>query len=152
MLKPMQFRFRFLLLWVSIGIAATALCAADAKSEAFALLKMQQEAWNRGDLSAFLEGYEKSPDISFVSKAVSRGFKGLEERYRRAYGDREKMGELTFSELEFKSLGENYAFVFGRFELKRSEAGGGDASGRFTVVLRKTADGWRIIHDHTGAD
>lgn len=152
MLKPMQSRFRFLPFWVLICIAATTLCAADAKSDAFALLKMQQEAWNRGDLGAFLEGYEKSADISFVSKEVSRGFKGLEERYRRAYGDREKMGELTFSELEFKQLGDGHAFLFGRFELKRSAAGGGDASGRFTVVLRKTAEGWRIVHDHTSAD
>ena len=28
----------------------------------------------------------------------------------------------------------------------------GGASGRFTVIFRKTAAGWRIVHDHTSAD
>jgi ketosteroid isomerase-like protein len=31
----------------------------------------------------------------------------------------------------------------------RSAEGGGDASGKFTLVLRKTAQGWKIILDHT---
>ena len=30
-----------------------------------------------------------------------------------------------------------------------SAAGGGDATGNFTLILRKGAAGWKIIHDHT---
>ncbi|MCW5962775.1 MAG: hypothetical protein KIT83_01950 [Bryobacterales bacterium] len=44
------------------------------------------------------------------------------------------------------------AQVLGRFTLGRTEARGGPASGRFAVVLRKTAGAWAIIHDQTGAD
>jgi ketosteroid isomerase-like protein len=33
--------------------------------------------------------------------------------------------------------------------LKRTQAGGGDVAGRFTLVLRKTKAGWKIIHDHS---
>jgi ketosteroid isomerase-like protein len=87
-----------------------------------------------------------------VGKTVSRGYDGLVERYQKAYGDKEKMGKLTFSELEYTGLGENNAFLIGRFRLERSDAGGGNASGRFTVIFRKTADGWKIIHDHTSGD
>ena len=137
---------------VVLAISSLCIFAADAKSEVLAVMQMQQEAWNRGDLAAFMEGYEKSSDITFVGKSVSRGFEGLVDRYHRAYGSKEKMGQLTFSELEYKSLGEESAFLIGRFQLKRSEAGGGDASGRFTVIFRKTPAGWRIVHDHTSAD
>lgn len=152
MLKPMCLWRRFLPFWILFALTATPLRAGDAKAEVLTLMTMQQEAWNRGDLNGFLSGYEKSGGITFVGKTVSRGYSGLVERYRRAYGDREKMGQLTFSELEFRPLGKNSAFLIGRFALKRTPAGGGDASGRFTIVLRKSAAGWRIIHDHTSAD
>jgi ketosteroid isomerase-like protein len=46
-------------------------------------------------------------------------------------------------------LGKDYALANGRFALKRTAAGGGDAAGRFTLVLRKTKSGWKIIHDHS---
>jgi ketosteroid isomerase-like protein len=59
------------------------------------------------------------------------------------------MGTLTFSEIDVKPLGDGYALANGKFSLKRTQAGGGDASGRFTLVLRKTPSGWRIIHDHS---
>ena len=54
-----------------------------------------------------------------------------------------------FSEIEVRALGKGYAVAHGRFGLKRTAAGGGDASGRFTLVLRKTKSGWKIIHDHS---
>ena len=62
---------------------------------------------------------------------------------------REKMGVLTFSELVVRPLGQGYALTTGKFALKRTETGGGDASGRFTLIFKKTPAGWKIIHDHT---
>jgi ketosteroid isomerase-like protein len=59
------------------------------------------------------------------------------------------MGTLTFSEIEVRPLGSGYALANGKFELKRAASGGGDTAGRFTLVLRKTASGWKIIHDHS---
>ena len=56
---------------------------------------------------------------------------------------------LTFSEIAVRPLGSDYALANGRFALKRTAAGGGDAAGRFTLVLRKTKAGWKIIHDHS---
>ena len=42
-------------------------------------------------------------------------------------------------------LGPEAALVTGRFDLDRKEP----ATGRFTLVFRKTNRGWKIIHDHT---
>jgi uncharacterized protein (TIGR02246 family) len=119
---------------------------------ALAVLEAQQAAWNRGDLEAFMQGYERSGEVTFVGTRVTRGYEGILENYRNAYGTPDRMGKLTFSELEAKPLGDDHAAVIGRFALERTAAGGGNASGRFTVLLRRGANGWKIIHDHTTSD
>lgn len=118
--------------------------------EVRAVLDKQVAAWNQGDIEAFMTTYLDSPELTFNGKdGVTRGYRPVLERYRKRYGTREAMGVLKFSEIEVRMLGEDAALVLGRFELTRSKAGGGNASGRYTLVLRKTAAGWRIVHDHT---
>jgi beta-aspartyl-peptidase (threonine type) len=56
------------------------------------------------------------------------------------------MGLLTFFDLEITSLGPDAGVVLGRWKLKRAQD---QPHGRFTLIFRKTADGWRIVHDHT---
>ena len=114
------------------------------------LLKDSEDAWNRGDLVVFASYYDDSPQTTFIGREVTRGGpEAIVARYRRGYPTREAMGTLTFSEIAVRALGKEYALANGKFALKRTAAGGGDASGRFTLVLRKTAKGWKIIHDHS---
>jgi uncharacterized protein (TIGR02246 family) len=136
---------RFLCLFVFALLVSAAEPAADIR----AVLDVQAAAWNRGDLDAFVQPYKNASDITFVGKAVSRGFDGILARYKSAYGSREKMGVLKFDEVEIRLLGKTHALVLGRFHLTRTAAGGGDASGRYTLVFEKTSQGWKIIHDHT---
>ena len=117
--------------------------------DARALLDSQTAAWNRGDLKTFVDTYEDSPSITFLGTALSKGRAEVLARYRRKYDTREKMGKLRFEMLEYRALGDSHAMVLGRFFLTRSKAGGGDATGHFTLILRKGPNGWRIIHDHT---
>jgi uncharacterized protein (TIGR02246 family) len=115
-----------------------------------AMLKTSEAAWNRGDLPAFASDYEDAPTTTFVGREVTRGgVDAILARYRRGYPTPEALGMLTFSEIEVRPLGADYALALGRFALKRTQAGGGDAAGRFTLVLRRTAKGWKIIHDHS---
>jgi uncharacterized protein (TIGR02246 family) len=115
-----------------------------------AMLKNSEAAWNRGDLAAFASDYEDAPTTTFIGREVTRGgVAAILARYQRGYPTAEARGTLTFSEIEVRPLGEGYALANGKFSLKRTAAGGGDASGRFTLVLRKTATGWKIIHDHS---
>jgi uncharacterized protein (TIGR02246 family) len=114
------------------------------------LLKDSEDAWNRGDLATFAGYYDDSAETTFIGKEVTHGGpREVEARYRRGYSTREKMGTLTFSEIEVRPLGDGFALAHGKFFLKRTEAGGGDTSGRFTLVLRRTPAGWKIIHDHS---
>jgi beta-aspartyl-peptidase (threonine type) len=56
------------------------------------------------------------------------------------------MGHLEFASVKIELLGPGAAFVRGRFYLTETSA---ESSGLFTLMFRKFADGWKIIHDHT---
>ena len=112
-----------------------------------AVLKAQQAAWNRGDVDAFLLGYWQSPELTFSgTNGVSRGWDGVLARYKKNYPNREAMGELNFSDLEFRFLGPDASLVLGKWHLKREM---GDIGGVFSLVWQRFPEGWKIIHDHT---
>jgi uncharacterized protein (TIGR02246 family) len=133
-------------------LAACAPARAQTPSaEILAVIEKSAEDWNRGDLEAFVQCYEQSPATTFVGTEVSRGTDAVLSRYKRAYPDAARMGTTTFSELQARPLTAELAIVTGRFHLQRDAQWGGDKSGLFTLVMRKGASGWRIIHDHTSA-
>jgi len=114
------------------------------------VLTAQQAAWNSGDVNAFLVGYWESPELTFSgSGGVAHGFAGVRERYQKNYPDRAAMGELAFSDLEFRFLGPDAALVLGHWHLKRETKG--DVGGVFSLVWQRFRNGWKIVHDHTSA-
>lgn len=117
------------------------------------VLRDQQDAWNRGDLEAFLRGYEPSPQLVFTSGAkVRRGFAETRARYLSRYGaraGRSVMGRLELEVLDLRALGDDGAVVLGRWRLTETPEAGG---GIFTLALLRTGAGWRIVHDHTSSD
>jgi uncharacterized protein (TIGR02246 family) len=115
------------------------------------ILADQQNAWNRGDIVAFMHGYDDSPETTFIGKTIQHGYQTILDRYRRNYSSRDAMGQLAFSDLDVRSLGPDHAVVTGHFHLTRTGAGGGDASGVFSLVFEKKAGGWKIILDHTSS-
>lgn len=134
-------------LLLTLGLAPLLFGQGD---EIRAMLKNSEAAWNRGDLATFASDYEDAPTTTFVGREVTRGgVDAILARYKKGYPTPEALGTLTFSEIEVRPLGEGYALALGRFALKRTAAGGGDAAGRFTLVLKRTAKGWKIIHDHS---
>jgi uncharacterized protein (TIGR02246 family) len=141
---------RRLLLCGAALLIAPALFAQD--TEIRAMLKNSEAVWNRGDLVTFVTDYEDSPDTTFVGREVVKGGReAILARYRRSYPTRDAMGTLTFSDIEVRPLAPGLALAMGKYSLKRKPEGGGDATGRFTLILRKTKDGWKIIHDHSSA-
>jgi ketosteroid isomerase-like protein len=121
--------------------------AASPEEQIRKVLDDQTAAWNRGDVVAFMAGYDDS--ATFVGSVVTKGHAEVLANYRKRYPTREKMGTLRFSDLEVHPLEANYAYVLGRFHLERGPDGGGPASGIFTLLFKRTAQGWKIILDHT---
>jgi beta-aspartyl-peptidase (threonine type) len=112
-----------------------------------AILRAQADAWNRGDLDAFVEHYWKSADLTFSAEGkTTRGWAQTVSRYRERYPTPEKMGRLNFDGLEVTPLGDSAALVLGKWKLERESE---PLSGNFSLVFRKLDGRWVIIHDHT---
>src|SRR5262249_89583 len=118
--------------------------AADIKK----VLDEQVVAWNKGDLLGFMKGYWNSKDLTFVSgKDVTRGWEPTLERYKKRYqAEGKEMGKLTFSDVEVQVLAPGVALVTGKWELLLTKE---TVGGRYTLILKKLDEGWRIVHDHT---
>lgn len=113
-----------------------------------AVLDAQAAAWNHGDIEGYMNGYERSGDIVFISgDRVTRGWHTVFDRYKKSYDTREKMGVLKFSDVEITMLSRDAALVFGRWQLRTKD----EPRGRFTLLFRRTREGWRIVHDHTSS-
>jgi ketosteroid isomerase-like protein len=137
----------------NILMAALAYAAPEQPSNSVAeiqsILTTQQDAWNRGDIDAFMNGYARSASTVFVSEdELRRGWETVRERYRKKYSDRTTMGTLTFSEIEVTPLSADSAVVLGRWRLQRAND---EPHGRFTLIFKRLPEGWRIVHDHTSA-
>jgi uncharacterized protein (TIGR02246 family) len=112
-----------------------------------AVMDAQRDAWNRGDIEGYMDGYDRSDKTVFVSgDNVTRGWQTVLERYKKSYDSREKMGVLTFSDLEIDVLSNDSAVVLGSWALKRAND---QPHGKFTLIFKRTSKGWRIVHDHT---
>ncbi len=116
------------------------------------LLDTQEDAWNAGDIHAFMDGYWKSDSLRFASGGtVRRGWQATLDRYLATYPDKATMGHLTFEDLEMRRLSTEWATVFGRFRLKR-EAPLDALTGLFTLLFERRNGEWIIISDHTSAE
>jgi beta-aspartyl-peptidase (threonine type) len=118
-----------------------------------AVLADQCAAWNRGDIEAFMElGYWKSAELSFHSGgAATKGYDAVLARYLARYRDGgAETGRLSFSDARVDLLGPDAAMARGRWAVDFQSKS--DIGGLYTLVLRRTPDGWRIVHDHTSAD
>jgi uncharacterized protein (TIGR02246 family) len=136
-----------------LAMTLTVILAGDAAQDRAAIQRVlddQAAAWNKGDLPGFMKGYLESDDLSFFSgNNKTKGWKATLERYQKRYQGKDKeMGKLTFSEISTEMLGNDHAIVRGRFTLQLK---GENPTGIFTLVMRKTPAGWRIIHDHTSS-
>jgi beta-aspartyl-peptidase (threonine type) len=123
----------------------------DQVAEVKAVWTTQMDAWNRGDLEGFMDGYWKSPDVVFFSNgSETRGWQPTLDRYRASYqGEGKHMGTLDFPQLDFKPLGPEAVLVRGRWRLKMPD--GKESSGMTSVTFQKLPEGWRIVHDHSSA-
>ena len=120
-----------------------------AEEEIRHLLADQVEAWNKGDLTGFMNGYWHSPELTFFSgSAITKGWDPTLERYQQRYkGEGKEMGTLDFQDLKIDLVGPKTAVVTGKWELTMSD--GKKPGGLFTLIVKRTPVGWRIVHDHT---
>ncbi len=113
------------------------------------MLRRQSEAWNEGDLVTFMQDYWKSDSLRFIGRSgVVLGWQNVLANYQRSYPDKGAMGRLAFDLLTVEVLGPEACAVVGRYRLKREEEEA-EASGHFTLLLRRVNGQWVIASDHS---
>ena len=141
--------------WIVLGAAAAIGQTNKDETAIRAAIQTQVEAWNRADIPAFMETYERSPETTFIGASIGKGYEKILERYQKSYSSREQMGTLTFNDLEVRLLpgscgSAEFAVVTGRFHLERTQNGESKKDdGIFSLVWRKGPGGWKIVLDHT---
>lgn len=116
------------------------------KQDVLNVLSLQFEAWNNANLEKFMEGYEKSDSIQFITKKGRVwGWNNIYEKYKKTYFDKKAMGTLTFENMDVRFLNNNTAQVYGNWQVQNDTVFGGV----FSVFLRKKNEQWRIFIDHT---
>ncbi|CAG0987547.1 hypothetical protein FLAV_02121 [Flavobacteriales bacterium] len=112
-----------------------------------AVMQRQEEAWNRGDIEGFMEGYWKSDSLIFIGKSgVKYGWKNTLNNYKKSYPDRNKMGMLKFKNLKTELLEGNNAYVIGNWTLFRETD---TIGGYYSLWWKKMNGNWLIVADHS---
>ncbi len=121
-------------------------CAQD-KQTILKVMDTQSQAWNKGDISGFMQGYWHSDSLLFVgSKGPTYGWQKTLDNYKKNYPDKASMGILSFHDIKINLLDSNNAFVLGAWQLKREKD---TPSGYFTLWFKKIKGEWKIVVDHT---
>jgi uncharacterized protein (TIGR02246 family) len=117
------------------------------------VLAVQNEAWNRGDLEAFMQGYWKSEEIRFAGGDSFRyGWAATLKSYQKGYPDAAAMGKLDFDPVEVRELSPDMVYVFGKWHLTRmNEAPEKAPHGLFTLIVERKDGAWVITRDHSSA-
>lgn len=143
---------KLLILFLLLPIASLSAQSASQKRAADhairAVMQAQQDAWNRADLPAFMQGYWPSDSLRFIgSKGLTYGWKQTLANYQKSYPSADAMGKLSFTILSVEVLSKRSAFVIGKWQLARKT--GGDLSGHYTLLWRKIGGQWLIVADHS---
>ncbi len=123
---------------------------AESQSKAIrTVIQSQADAWNRGDIDRFMDHYWKSEQLTFSSGGkTTRGWQATIDGYKNRYSTPERMGRLSFTELEVFPLTTDAAYVLGKWQLQRDDPIGGN----FSLIFRNIEGSWLIVHDHTSVD
>jgi len=113
------------------------------------ILDDQTAAWNRGDLTGFMQGYWHSPEVTFFSgDRIIKGWESTLQRYRDKYqGAGKELGKLSFTDENIQMLGPDAALVTARWHLEMTD--GKKLEGLTTLLCKRLPEGWRIVHDHS---
>jgi hypothetical protein len=111
------------------------------------VLRDQEKAWSAGNIEAFMEGYWKDEQLTFIGRSgVSYSWATTLSNYKKNYPDKAAMGILSFNIIELRPITKGAYYMIGKYTLKRAED---EPSGFFSLVWEKKNGNWVITSDHT---
>lgn len=111
------------------------------------VLDSSAAGWNRGDLAAYLSLYTEDVTSNGLNGFV-HGKAAVADVMRSGFWKAGRPAQqLHFEHFRAEMLGSSYAVVTGEYVLHG--AGRPDRTGWFTLIWRRTPQGWRCMHDHS---
>jgi len=144
-------------LW--LAVASVAACTieiedegdADVQGSVIRMLEESAGAWNRGELAGFMDDYVESANTTYIgSTGLLSGYESIRARYAPLFEPGATRDSLRFEDVRVRRLAAIDAIATARWILYRGDTV--TSSGPFTLVLRHTSGGWKIIHDHSSSD
>lgn len=130
-----------------LAVTLNAQTTGKAAKSILSVMDQQEKAWNKGDLSAFMEGYWKSDSLCFIgSRGLTHGWTQTLENYKKGYPNTDAMGQLKFTVVSVEQLSKKSAYVIGKWQLTRTK---GDIGGHYTLLWKKIKGKWVIVADHS---
>ena len=137
-----------IVLLIALSTWAIAYAQPGPEQQIRSMLADQADAWNRGDIEAFMEHYWKSEDLQFLgSSGLVQGWQATLDRYKTRYPDVQSMGTLTFDINEINKRSATVYSVIGQFHLARE--GLDNLSGYFLLIVQQINGRWCIVADST---
>lgn len=105
-------------------------------------------AWTRGDLDAFMDDYLPGARTTYVtSRGLVRGPEQIRARYAPRFAPGALHDSLSFEGVEVDPLAPGVAHVVAWYVLSRGDSL--VARGPTSLVMFRTEEGWKIVHDHS---
>jgi ketosteroid isomerase-like protein len=103
------------------------------------------EAWSSGDVEAVMATYvADEPLLVFLGDTPLKGPDAVRAALTARAAQPGGLGQMTYEWFETLQFDVNTTVVSGRVVVRRDAR---TSRGLFTRVLRRTPDGWRIVHD-----
>ena len=136
----------------AILISINTVVSAQSKDvkDIIALMRTEEEVWNRGDIDAYVNLYapgDSTRMIYFGGSGVTRGKDSILAFYKK-YWPKEKMGHLTLQHDGIEKISNEYYYVSGFFNV--SYPSGKEVKGRFSGLVKKIKGKWYLYTDHSG--
>lgn len=124
---------------------------ADVQGSVVRMLEESAGAWNRGELAGFMDDYLESTNTTYIgSSGLLSGYESIRAEYAPLFEPGASRDSLRFDDIRVRRLAAVEAIATARWILYQGDTVTG--SGPFTLVLRHTSGGWKIIHDHSSSD
>lgn len=113
-----------------------------------AVLRLEEEYWNRGDIEAYVSLYAPSDSTRMIlSKGAAYGKENILAFYKK-YWPKEKMGKLVLDGESLERISHKYYYVTGYFHVMYPD--GKTINGRYSSLMKKIKGKWFLYTDHSG--
>lgn len=122
--------------------------AAGVRAAVAGVLQHGAEAWNAGDLDAFMADYGEDTATTYVGRrGLVRGRAAIRASYAPRFAPGVSRGTLRFENLEVDVLGPDAAFAIATYVLTERDSVIG--RGPTSLLFRKRGGRWYITRDHS---